>query len=73
MRRGFTSLGVGVVNMVVKGNLVPIFRHFKQVVPCQLPTNQARFPGYGHSKIMGQLKSIPKVPLFSDQFFHDLE
>ena len=53
MRRGFTSLGVGVVNMVVKGNLVPIFRHFKQVVPCQLPTNQARFPGYGHTKIMG--------------------
>ena len=35
MRGRFAPLGVGVVNVVVKGQLVPAFRHFRQVIPRQ--------------------------------------
>jgi len=69
---GFSALGVGVVDMVVKGELIPRLRHFQEMIFFQFGPDQARFTGAGHTKVMGELQLLQLVSLMADQFFHDL-
>ena len=70
---GFASFRVGVVDMVVEGDLVPLFRHLQEMVTPQFLADQARFPRGGHTKIMGQFELPFIIPPHPDQLLHDLE
>ena len=56
--RRLASFGVGIMNMVVKGDLIPLLRHFQQVVLSQLLTHNARFARSRPAKFVRQLQLL---------------
>ena len=70
---GFTPFGVGIVDMVVEGELVPRLGHFQKVVKAKLAAHHAGLAGGGGAKIVGQLQLADLVAVGPDQFFHDLK
>ena len=54
MRRGFSSLGVGVMDMVVKGQLIPFLRHFQKMVFFEFGPDNAGLARRRDAKVMGQ-------------------
>ena len=66
------ALGVGVVDMVVKGELVPLLGHLQQVMPGQLRLDQPRSAGVDHAEVVGQLELAQFVAPAADQLLHDL-
>jgi hypothetical protein len=69
----FSARGIGIVNMVVKSNLVPFFRHFQEVVVFEQPSDHPGFAKGRHTEAMGQFKLEGVVAPGPDQFFHDLK
>ena len=66
------ALGVGIVDMVVKGELVPLLGHLQQVMPGQLRLDQPRSAGVDHAEVVGQLELAQFVAPAADQLLHDL-
>ena len=73
MRRGFPALGVDVVHMVVKGDLVRLLRHFRQMIARQHAPHHARRAQRGLAEIMRQLELLQRVALQADHILHDLK
>ena len=68
----FAAEGIGVVNVVVKGQLVPLLGHFRQVVAGQ---HLAHGPGralHGTTKVVGQPQLFALVAVGADHVLHDL-
>jgi hypothetical protein len=59
--------------MIVKGNLVPLLRHFQKVVATQLVSNNSGIAGNDGPEVMGEPKLLFGVPMRPDQFFHNLQ
>ena len=68
----FPPLGVGIVDMVVKGILVPLLWHLEQVVLAQFRPHPPRLAGKDHAEIVGQLQLPQLIALAADQLLHDL-
>ena len=66
------ALGVGVVDVVVEGELVPRLRHLQQVMPAQFRLDQPRLAGVGHAEVVGQLELAQFVAPAAHQLLHDL-
>jgi hypothetical protein len=69
---GFSSFGVDIVDMVIKGQLIPRLLHFQQMIPPELLTDDTGFAHCRHPKIMGQFQLADGVSLGTDQLLHDL-
>ncbi len=69
----FAAFGVGVVDMVVEGELVELLGHLQQVVFGQLDPHQARIAGGDHAEIVGQLQLAQFVVAAAQQILHDLQ
>ena len=73
MGGGLAPLRVGVVDMVVEGDLVPLLGHLQEVVTPQFLTDETGPPRYGHAEIVRQFEPPGVFPREPDQFLHDLE
>jgi len=51
------ALGVGIVDMVVEGELVPCLGHFQEMVLGQQAAHHPGLAGHGGPEIMGQLQA----------------
>ena len=71
--RRLASFGVGIMNMVVKGNLIPLLGHFQQVVMPQLLTHNARFARSRPAKFVRQLQLFAVITVGPHQVLHDLQ
>ncbi len=72
VRGGFAALGVGVVHMVVEGDLALVFRHFQQVVARQVSADDARLSGTGLAEVAGEHELGGRVPVGADHVLHEL-
>jgi len=73
MGGGFSARCIGIMNMVVKRDLIPQLGHFQKMV---LPEQSPDYPGLAksrHPKRMRQLKLQSVIVLCPNQFLHDLE
>ena len=73
MGGGLAPFGVGVVDMVVEGDLVPLLRHLQEVIAPQFLADGARLSRYGHPEVVRQLQLPGMIPLHPDQLLHDLQ
>ncbi len=73
MGGGFAALGVGIVDMVVKGDLIPLFGHFKKVVSLELVPDQPGLARGRGPEIVGKLQLLEIVAPCPDKLLHDLE
>ncbi len=73
VRRRLASLGVGVVDVVVEGQLVPLLGHFQEMVFLQLGPDHAGFARGGHAEVVGQAQLGLFVVPVADQLLHDLQ
>ena len=70
---GFAALGVGVMDVVIEGDLVPLLGHLQEMVALQLLADQARSARGGHPEVMGQFELPFGIPLDPDELLHGLE
>jgi len=68
----FAALGVGVVHVVVKGVLIPLLRHFKQVVFAQQCPHNARRTAHCLMKFVREGQLAAGVVVRTHEVFHDL-
>ena len=61
------------MDMVVKGDLIPLFGHFKQMVVVKQMSDSPGFAKCGNSEIVGQLKLMFRFSLCPNQVFHNLQ
>ncbi|MEA2060315.1 MAG: hypothetical protein U9P10_07390 [Thermodesulfobacteriota bacterium] len=73
MCRGLAALGVGIVDMVVKGDLVPLFGHLKEVVGLEIMPDKSGLTKGGGPEIMGKLQLLKVVSPCPDKLLHNLE
>ena len=69
---GFAALGVGIVHMVVKSQLVPAFGHFWQMVAGKHAPHHAGGSLHSAPEIVGQLELFKLVAVGAHHAFHDL-
>jgi len=67
----FAALGVEIVHMIIKGFLVPLFRHFQEKIAVQESTDVARLAGCGGAKIVSQLQLTVFVIPRPHHLLHD--
>jgi hypothetical protein len=72
MGRGFATLGVGIVHVVVERDLVPRMRHLQQVIVAQLPAHVARLALCRDAKVVRQFELAPPVAARAHHLLHDL-
>ena len=72
VRGGFTALGVGVVHVVVKGKLIPVFRHFRQVVARKHAPHHSGRALHRAAEVVRQLELFQLVAVGAHHAFHDL-
>ena len=73
MGRRLPPLGVGIVDMGVKRQLGPAFRHFKQIIALQQPADEARLAEQRPPQFMCQLQTADLIGPFADQLLHQLQ
>ena len=73
MRRILAALGIGIVDMVIQGKLVPFLRHFQQMVCIQELAHEAGVPGRDFPEIMHELKLRQFILPRPDDLLHDLD
>ena len=73
MRGVFAALGVGVVDVVVEGELVLRLGHLQQVALGEQPAHHAGLAGRGGAKVVGQLQAAARVAPGAHEVLHDLE
>ena len=73
MRRVFAALGVGVVDVVVHGKLVPLLGHFQQIVCVQELAHEAGVPGRDLPEIVHELELRQLILARPDDLLHDLD
>ena len=67
------ALGVGVVDVVVEGQLVPLLGHLQQMVGLEELAHEARIPGRDLAEIVHELELRLPVPARADDFLHNLD
>jgi hypothetical protein len=73
VRRVFAALGVGVVDVVVHGKLVPLLGHFQQMVCVQELAHEAGVPGRDLPEIVHELELRQLILARPDDLLHDLD
>ena len=69
----FRPLAVGVVYAVVKGDLIPLLRHFKEMILAQLSPQECDLSLGGPPEIMGQGQLFGTVAFGPYQLLADLD
>ena len=69
----FAALGVGVVDVVVEGELIPGLGHFQEMVLGQQATHHPGLAGHGGPEIMGQFQLAAGIGPGAHELLHDLE
>ena len=73
VRRILAALGIGIVDMVIQGKLVPFLRHFQQMVCIQELAHEAGVPGRDFPEIVHELKLRQFILPRPDDLLHDLD
>ena len=73
VRRVFAALGVGVMDVVVHGKLVPLLGHFQQMVCIQELAHEAGVPGRDLPEIVHELELRQLILARPDDLLHDLD
>ncbi|EKD40303.1 MAG: hypothetical protein ACD_75C00102G0002 [uncultured bacterium] len=73
MGRRFPPFGIGIVDMVVEGELVPLFGHFQEMVLGQFRPDQPGIAGRDHAEVMGELELAQFIVPAAQQILHDLQ
>jgi hypothetical protein len=68
----FAALGIGVIHMVVKSELIPAFGHFRQMIARKHAAHHARRSLHGATKIVRQLELLKLVAVGAHHALHDL-
>ena len=71
--RRFAPLGVNVMDMIIRRDLVPRLRHLNKMKPFQLLPDNAGFSRSRHTEIVRQFQLPVVITLCLDQLFHDLQ
>ena len=72
-RRRFAALGVGVVDVVVEGDLGPGLGHLQEVVALELASDQGGATRERGEEVVGQAQLLVEIAVLADQRLHDRE
>ena len=73
VRGALAALGVGIVDMVVEGLLVPVLGHLQQMIAAQQRADDVGRAAHRLIEIMGQRQLDMDMRRGADQVFHDLD
>ena len=69
----FAALGVGIVDVVVEGLLVPGFGHFQQMIAAEQLAYDARCAAHGLMKFVGQRELQMGMRAGAHKILHELD
>jgi hypothetical protein len=73
MCRRFSSFGVSIMDMIIKGELIPLFRHLNEMIICQFFSYATRITRGNNPKIMSQLELAHFVIPTAHKLLHNLQ